>query len=81
MSKLPDFEPVTREELRQFWTTYRSRDLRRLMLEVEHSRRVLSEVDNLYTVIHQAWRECVGGDLFALHRLKQVLYDERQRRL
>jgi len=80
MSTLPDFEPITREELRQFWVKYRVRDVRRLVLEVERHRRVMSEVDSLYAIIHQAWRDEVGGDLIALHRLKQVLYAESQRR-
>ena len=79
-TKLPSFRPVTRDELRRLWTDYPAPDVRRLVLEVERSRRILAEVDALYTTIHKAWRETVGGELVALHLLKQLMYAERQRR-
>ncbi|MRK19107.1 hypothetical protein [Pseudomonas sp. JG-B] len=79
-ASLPAFRPVGRDELRQFWASYPSPDVRRLILEVERSRRVLAEIDLLYATIHKAWRERVGGDLVALHLLKQLMATERQRR-
>ncbi|MNY79446.1 hypothetical protein D3C86_2200920 [compost metagenome] len=55
--------------------------MRRLVLEVERGRQVMAEVDSLYDTIQQAWRDKVGGQLVALHRLKQLLSDERDRRM
>ena len=77
--ELPPFEPVTHNELRAMWSKHRDKDIRRLTLEVERYRRLLAEMDDCYTVIHQSWRDTVGGDLFALNRLKQLVLVERFR--
>ncbi|WP_324729625.1 hypothetical protein [Pseudomonas chlororaphis] len=79
MSKLPAFKAVTLAELRGIWTKYPDPEIRRLTLEVEHYRRLVEEIDPLYKTVHQAWRDQFGGDLVALHLLKQVLYAERER--
>ena len=76
---LPAFRSVTRAELRRIWTENSDPDIRRLTLEVEHYRRLFAEVDQLCTTVHQAWRDELGGNLVALHLLKQVLYSERER--
>ncbi|MPQ71442.1 hypothetical protein [Pseudomonas sp. MWU12-2323] len=76
---LPPFRPVTLTELRRIWTKYPDQDIRRLTLEVERYRRLVAEIHHLSTTIHQAWREEVGGNLVALHLLKQALYSERER--
>lgn len=78
-SKLPAFKPVTLPELRQIWQKHSAEDIRRLALEVERYRRTIAEIDKLYTVIHQAWRDEVGDELTALHLLKQLMYSERMR--
>lgn len=77
--QLPPFQPVTQTELRCLWRSYPDPELRRLMLEVQRYRGVIDDIDKLYQVIHQSWREAVGGDLIALHLLKQILYTERFR--
>lgn len=77
--KLPEFTPVTLLDLRRIWTEHEDQDIRRLTLEVERYRRVMAEIDHLYATVHQAWRDEVGGELVALHLLKQVLYVERER--
>ena len=77
--KLPEFVPVTLLDLRRIWTEHEDQDIRRLTLEVERYRRVMAEIDRLYLTVHQAWRDEVGGELVALHLLKQVLYIERER--
>lgn len=77
--KLPEFTPVTLLDLRRIWTEHEDHDIRRLTLEVERYRRAMAEIDHLYATIHQAWRDEVGGELVALHLLKQVLYVERER--
>ncbi|CAM5336536.1 hypothetical protein SSTU70S_04954 [Stutzerimonas stutzeri] len=62
------------------WTAYPTDDVRRLTLEVERYRRLLAEIDTLFATAHQAWRNEVGGDMVALHLLKQILDAERLRR-
>lgn len=76
---LPPFRPVTVTELRRIWTEHPTNDIRRLTLEVEHYRRLFTEVDQLCKTVHQAWLEEMGSNLVALHLLKQVLYSERER--
>jgi len=78
-SSLPPFRPVTLTELRRIWVEHPSIDVRRLVLEVEHYRRLFMEIDRLSATVHQAWREEVGGNLVALHLLQQALYSERER--
>lgn len=76
---LPPFEPVTQIEMRALWKKYDNPDIRRLMLEVARYRRVINEIDGLYKNTHKAWRECVGGDLVALHHLFVMMTAERSR--
>lgn len=78
--QLPPFAPVSLTELRQIWTDYPNKDIRRLTLEVERYHRMFAELDQLYSSVHQAWRDNVGGDLVALHLMKQIVFAERQRR-
>lgn len=74
---LPPFRPVTQAELRFIWSNHP--ESRRLVLEVERYRRVISEIDGLYQITHQAWRDHLGGNLTALHLLQQVMTEERER--
>lgn len=74
---LPPFKPVTKAELRYFWSNHP--DSRRLVLEIERYRRVIAEIDGLYKTTHQAWRLHLGGNLTALHLLQQVMTEERER--
>lgn len=74
---LPPFRPVTQAELRHIWCMHP--ESRRLVLEVERYRRVIAEIDGLYKITHQAWRDQFGGNLTALHLLQQVLTEERER--
>ena len=74
---LPEFRPVTSDELRHVWAEHP--ELRRLVLEIERSRRVIVEVDRLYQVTHKAWRESTGSNLTALHCFKLLMAIERNR--
>lgn len=76
MSKLPRFEPILKDEMRTMWVKHRDPDIRRLLLEVEHSRRVLAEVHDLFEAIHRQYREKVGGSSVAIHQMKTLLADE-----
>ncbi|MGQ7957640.1 hypothetical protein ACUTAF_07980 [Pseudomonas sp. SP16.1] len=75
--RLPEFRPVTQDELRQIWAEHP--EMRRLVLEVERYRRVMAEIDGLCKSTHEAWRHSVGGNLMALHRLQALMTDERYR--
>lgn len=77
--ELPPFEPVMMAELRAIWSTYPDPAIQRLVLEVVRYRNAMAEIDQLYKVIHQAWRDTAGGNLVALHLLQKVLYAEQQR--
>ncbi|WP_302117438.1 hypothetical protein [Pseudomonas aeruginosa] len=76
-SSLPPFKPITLADLRRIWEAHPDR----LTLEIARYRRVIAEIDGLYTSIHKSWRDTVGGELCALHLLKGVMAVERQRLL
>jgi hypothetical protein len=73
---LPDFEPPLVGELRELWRAYPQEDVRRLILEIQRYRRVLSEVERLRGVIDRCWKDSAGGQLVALERLRFLLTDE-----
>ncbi|MEO8643094.1 hypothetical protein [Pseudomonas sp.] len=74
---LPSFRPVTQAELRDIWSNHP--EYRRLVLEVERYRRVITKIDDLYKITHQSWRDHLGGNLTALHLLQQIMTEERGR--
>lgn len=80
-SSLPPFKPITLADLRRIWEAHPDPDVRRLTLEIARYRRVIAEIDGLYTSIHKSWRDTVGGELCALHLLKGVMATECQRLL
>lgn len=77
--ELPPFRPVTLDEIRVIWSGHPDPDVQRLALEVVRYRNVIAEIDHLYKVTHQAWRDAMGGNLMALHLLQKVLDAERER--
>lgn len=76
---LPRFQPLTLDELRAIWVRHPNPDVQRLALEVVRYRDVIADIDQLYKVIHQAWRDTAGGNLVALHLLQQLMDRERER--
>lgn len=76
---LPPFRPVTLAELRAIWSQDPSPDVQRLALEVVRYRDVIAQIDQLYKITHQAWRDTQGGNLVALHLLQKLLDSERER--
>lgn len=76
MSKLPRFEPILKSEMRALWVKHHDPDIRRLLLEVEHSRRVLAEVHDHFEAIHAQYRDKVGGSSVAIHQMKTLLANE-----
>ncbi|MDR9465676.1 hypothetical protein RHA66_28520 [Pseudomonas aeruginosa] len=77
--ELPPFRPVTLDELRSIWSQHPNPDVQRLTLEVVRYRAVIAEIDQLYKITHQAWRDTMGGNLVALHLLQKILDTERER--
>ncbi|MGP4956013.1 hypothetical protein [Pseudomonas helleri] len=53
--------------------------MQRLTLEVVRYRNVIAQIDQLYKITHQAWRDTQGGNLMALHLLQKILASERER--
>lgn len=76
---LPPFRPHTLGELRALWAQHPDPEIQRLVLEVVRSREIIGEIDQLYKVTHQAWRDTAGGNLVALHLLQKILDTERER--
>lgn len=76
---LPPFRPATLDELRVIWSQNPDPAIQRLVLEVVRSREVIAQIDQLYKVTHQAWRDTAGGNLAALHLLQKLLDTERER--
>lgn len=76
---------LTIDQLRSLWLANKDPDLRRAIEEVAFRRlesqrwdKVLHEIESLYVLIHQAWREEVGDTLIALECLKALLGQHRE---
>lgn len=76
---LPPFRPVTLAELRAIWSQHPRPEVQRLALEIVRYRDVIAQIDQLYKITHQAWRDTQGGNLVALHLLQKILDRERER--
>ena len=76
---LPAFMPVTQDELRRIWAEHSDPDIRRMALEIARHRGVLSETNELFKIIHDAWRKEEGSGFMAIHRLKQIMDTESER--
>ena len=76
---LPSFTTVSYGELRGFWSRYKNDpDVRRLLLEVQRSRRVPEEIQYfLDVVIQKFWREEGHGQLVAMEKLRVLLAELR----
>jgi hypothetical protein len=75
---LPSYSTPTLKDLRAFWRKYRGNDdVRRLILEVQHSREVLDEIEYLRSIIAKAWAEQDLGTLVALEKLRVLMQSER----
>ena len=80
MPKLPDFPPIPKTELREFYRRYQdNEDVRRLILELQRARNRFIEIENIRQAIERAWRAEVGGQLAGLYELRLLLKDEISR--
>jgi hypothetical protein len=77
---LPNFDPVPIGELREFWAKYRgNEDVRRIILELQHTRYMLDRIEGYRVSIQRVWSEDVGGQLVALENLRVLLIEQRWR--
>jgi len=77
---LPHFNPVDLKEMRGFWKTYRgNKDVERLLLEIQHNRNVIHELENYFQSIHKMWRDEGLGQLVALEKTRLIFVMERSR--
>jgi hypothetical protein len=77
---LPVFTPVPIGELRELWVKYRdNEDVRRVILELQHTRYILDRVEGYRVTIQKVWHEEVGGQLVALENLRVLLIEQRWR--
>jgi hypothetical protein len=65
--------------MRLLWRACADPNVRRLLREIVHLRRVLAEVESLRQSIDTVWNEEVGGQLVALYTLRIRLQAERER--
>ncbi|CAH2802820.1 MAG: hypothetical protein PPHEINF_5375 [uncultured Paraburkholderia sp.] len=65
--------------MRELWNRHRDPDVWRLLLEIAHLRRVLTEIETLRAAIERSWKDEVGGQLAGLHMLRCRLQEERVR--
>ncbi|BCF95403.1 hypothetical protein PPGU16_84700 (plasmid) [Paraburkholderia largidicola] len=80
MAREPDFVPPQTSEMRALWRRHQDPDIRRLLLEINHLRNVLREMDDLRAVVDRAWKDDIGGQLVALEKMRYRLLEERVRR-
>jgi hypothetical protein len=74
-----DFRPPITVEMRELWRAYPDPDVRRLLLEIVHLRRLLGEIETLRQAIDRAWKAEAGGQLVGLEALRCRLQEERVR--
>jgi hypothetical protein len=65
--------------MRELWQRYSDPDVRRLLLEIQHLRGVLSDVERLRATVERAWKDAESGQLAALYQLRLLLQRERER--
>ncbi|WP_175920407.1 hypothetical protein [Burkholderia pyrrocinia] len=73
--KMPEFNMLNDSELRELWRAHRDPDVRRLILEVVHGRRVMKEIAGFVSTIRKEY----GDGLVAMNQLRCLVQDEVRR--
>lgn len=77
MPRFPECKPPTIYELRGLWRRYRGNGVvQRLILEIQHLRGFVREVEALRGVIQRCWNDETGSKLVALECLRSELQAE-----
>jgi hypothetical protein len=78
--RLPHFAAVDLKEMRRFWKQYRgNEDIERLLLEIQHNRNLIHEIEDYFQTIHKVWREEGRGQLVAMEKMRLLFVTERSR--
>jgi hypothetical protein len=75
----PTFARLKHRKCAIWWRRYADPDVRRLLLEIQHPRGVLNEVESLRVSVDRVWKEEVGGQLVTLYHLRCLLQREQKR--
>jgi len=77
---LPHFAAVDLQKMRRIWTQYRgNEDIERLLLEIQHNRNLIHELEDYYQTILKVWREEGHGQLVAMEKTRLLYVAERSR--
>ncbi|WP_056361476.1 hypothetical protein [Burkholderia sp. Leaf177] len=78
--KLPHFAAVDLKEMRRFWKQYRgNEDIERLLLEIQHNRNLIHELEDYFQTILKVWQAEGRGQLVAMEKTRLLYMMERSR--
>jgi hypothetical protein len=78
--KLPRFAAVDLKEMRRFWKQYRgNEDIERLLLEIQHNRNLIHELEDYFQTILKVWQAEGRGQLVAMEKTRLLYVMERSR--
>ena len=78
--KLPHFAAVDLKEMRRFWKQYRgNKDIERLLLEIQHNRNLIHELEDYFQTILKVWQAEGRGQLVAMEKTRLLYVMERSR--
>jgi hypothetical protein len=77
---LPYFAAVDLKEMRRFWKQYRGNpDVERLLLEIQHNRYLIHELEDYFQTILKVWQAEGRGQLVAMEKTRLLYVTERSR--
>lgn len=79
LKPLPDFKAPTTAEMRALWRAFPEESVRRLILEIEHQRRVLMNIEGYRESIDRSWKSETHSQLVGLHQLRLLMAQEISR--
>ena len=78
--RLPHFARVDLKEMRRFWKQFcGNEDIERLLLEIQHNRNLIHELEDYFQTILKVWREKGRGELVAIEKTRLLYVTERSR--
>ena len=83
-SRLPDFSAPTNAELRDIWRRHKGDDpvdrtVRRLVLEIVHTRDVIVELHSNFGAVQRAWFDETRSKLVGIEQMRIQFIRERSR--
>lgn len=78
--RLSHFAAVDLKEMRRFWKQYRgNEDIERLLLEIQHNRNLIHELEDYFQTILKVWQAEGRGQLVAMEKTRLLYVTERSR--